>query len=76
MADYIPGYQVAAPPLQYDWQCEVCGCTGSSEMRSDEGGWNGAEIVLALHRSISPDCKGSADTIRVTAVQQAKRRRR
>jgi hypothetical protein len=32
-------------------------------MRGDE---DGAQILLTLHRSVSPDCKGGPDTIRVT----------
>jgi len=54
--------------MRFDWRCGMCGCTGGSDVRSDEGVYRGADIITTLHRSVSPDCKGGADTIRVTAT--------
>ena len=48
------------------WRCDLCGCTGSSTHKSPIGVGEEAELLLALHRSVAPNCDGGALTIRVS----------
>lgn len=51
--------------IHYSWKCDWCGSSGSCESAADMGAYEGGQLMLTLHRSVSPDCQGGADSIRV-----------
>lgn len=48
------------------WRCDICDCHGSSMLERNIGVWRAGQIMLALHRAVSPDCAGGADRVRVS----------
>lgn len=49
----------------YMWHCDRCCASGEIRIADDAGVWEGAELILEMHRMEDHQCKGGANTVRV-----------